>query len=180
MTDAQRAGLSGKKVWQQYPRHMLRHRALVEAASMACPDVALGLDVGMSSLDEPETRDAYGTTVVQVAQDVPQEPITAELVEVVAPEIPEPTEALCTGAQLRKIGALIGDLEKVEGVKYDRDGRRRLIGWYAGVDNPETLETAKDLTFSQASQAIDAITDVLATETVEAELVDEPTQETLT
>jgi hypothetical protein len=175
MADAQRAGLAGKKVWQQYPRHMLRHRALTEAASMACPDVALGLDVGMSSLDEPEVRQSNAPTVVQIAQEAPDEPITAELVEVVAPEIPDATEALCTGAQLRKIGALVGQWETIEGRKLDRDERRRLIGFYAGVDDPDALETAKELTLSQASTAIEALQDVIlaADDAVEAEVVED-------
>lgn len=176
MADAQRAGLAGKKVWQQYGRAMLRHRALTEAASMACPDVALGLDVGMSSLDEADARESHAPTVVQIAQDVPQEPITADLVEVVAPEIPEPTEALCTGAQLRKIGALVGQWETIEGRKLDRDERRRFIGFMGGVPNPDQLETAKDMTLAQASAAIEALQDAILAaddEVVDAEVVED-------
>lgn len=181
MADAQRAGLAGKKVWQSYGRAMLRHRALTEAASMACPDVALGLDVGMSSLDEPEQREHHAPTVVQIAHEAPQEPITAEVVELVEPSIPEPTEALCTGAQIRKIGALVGQWEQIEGRKLDRDERRRLIGFYAGVEDPNTLESAKDMTLAQASAAIEALQEYIlaADDAVEAEVVEDSHPETL-
>jgi len=163
--DAQRAGLAGRKVWQAYPRHMLRHRALTEAASMACPDVALGLDVGVTASADEVDRPTH--TVVQINA----EPELHEVVDVEpageparvtdpTPE-PEPTQALCTGAQLRKIGALIGELEKVEGRKMDRDERRRFIGWMAGVPDSDTLGSAKELTMEQASQAIGALTDAM-------------------
>lgn len=43
MEDAKRAGLASKQPWQQYPRMMLRWRAVAECARIAVPDVIAGL-----------------------------------------------------------------------------------------------------------------------------------------
>ena len=161
MKDAQRAGLASKKVWQQYPRHMLQHRALSEAAGMACPDVALGLDVGGQTDEAAQTTTVTVTRVDpepatwQQTPDQPAEVVTVEA-EVVAEPPPPPG---VTRPQMRKIGALIGEMEKLAGgVKLDRDARRALIADAAGVD-PGALASANDLTEAQASSAIDALED---------------------
>lgn len=43
MDDAKAAGLTGKPVWRQYPRAMLRARCLTEACRAVFPDVVMGL-----------------------------------------------------------------------------------------------------------------------------------------
>lgn len=43
MQDAQRAGLTGKQNWRNYPRAMLRARAITEAARAIFPDAVVGL-----------------------------------------------------------------------------------------------------------------------------------------
>ena len=43
MDDAKNAGLTGKPVWRQYPRAMLRARCLTEACRAVFPDVVMGL-----------------------------------------------------------------------------------------------------------------------------------------
>jgi hypothetical protein len=176
MKDATRAGLAGKKVWQQYGRRMLQHRALTEAASMACPDVSLGLDVETVAEDG---RPASSTTVTvhridptpepasgppEPVEDHP-EPVVIEA-EVIAEPPPPPG---VTKPQMRKIGALIGEVEKISGEKLDRDQRRNLIANMAGVD-PGALESANNLTEQQASTAIDALTQLVS----DALAADEP------
>lgn len=169
--DAERAGLWGKGAWRGYPRHMLRHRALSEAAGMACPDVALGLDVGESGPDEPN-RTTSGTTVVQVqtpprqmhsVEEVHQEPRTPEPVAIPAPQEsdspvvepqPERNADMITGPQRRKIGALIGQLEKHDGHRMDRQERRDFIA--ALLELPD-LGSANDLTKQQAGDVIDRL-----------------------
>lgn len=43
MDDARRAGLTGKQNWKNYPRAMLRARAITEAARAIMPDAVVGL-----------------------------------------------------------------------------------------------------------------------------------------
>jgi hypothetical protein len=185
MADAQRAGLSGKKVWQQYPRHMLRARAITECASMACPDVALGLDVEASVYESPA---ASGPQTVTLSAHTASEPVKNQEVAPDATPTPEPQQEpaqpapdvpdAITPAQLRKIGALIGEWETVEGRKLDRAERRRLIGFMAGVEDPDALESANALSKAQASAAIEALAaeiEAAKDAPVEAEIVEEPT-----
>lgn len=184
MADAQRADLTGKAVWRKYPRAMLRNRALSECAELACPDVILGMEVGDEAASVA-TASGAASTIVQVAPHAAQEPpSTPEQVES-APDAtpdpesaPEPVEDTITPAQLRKIGALIGDWETVEGRKLDRTERRRLIGFMAGVEDPDALESANSLSKAQASAAIEALTaeiEAAKDAPVEAEIVEEPT-----
>jgi len=43
MEDAKRAGLTGKQNWKNYPRAMLRSRAITEAARAMFPDATMGM-----------------------------------------------------------------------------------------------------------------------------------------
>lgn len=189
--DAQRAGLAGKKVWQQYPRHLLRARALSECAAMACPDVALGIDVADSDgSDRPQQPAQVSTVQLAPVAPVVQEPaepsydsttvssqtLHASEGENYAETVPETdpeTAPQVTRQQLRKLGAQIGELERVEGRKLDRDERRSFIGTLAEVDG---LSSANDLTRDQASQAIDRLGDLIRIALdapVDAEIVEE-------
>jgi hypothetical protein len=85
-----------------------------------------------------------------------------------APEMADPSPDMITPAQMRMIGALIGRIETVEGRKLDRDARRRLIGFMAGLEDPGALESAKGLTREQASTAIDTLQAQVATAEAEA------------
>lgn len=183
--DAERAQLWGKGAWRGYPRHMLRHRALSEAADMAVPDVAMGLDLGESGPEEPN-RTTSATTVVQVqtqprqidtAADVHQEPRTPDPVTIPAPPesvtvpLVEPPPDMITGPQRRKIGALIGQLERHDGHRMDRQERRDFIA--ALLELPD-LGSANDLTKSQAGDVIDRLEVLLsdAKPAEDAEIVD--------
>lgn len=72
--DAERAGLLGKKPWQQYPSDMLRHRAAAALAREVYPDLLLGL----YTPDEIEPiADAPGEAITEIdapAQEPPQRP----------------------------------------------------------------------------------------------------------
>lgn len=83
----------------------------------------------------------------------PNDIIDAEVVE------DEPTPDPVTPAQLRKIGALIGQLEKHDGHRMDRDERRSFIAAVLQIDH---LESAKDLTKAQAHDVIEGLQRILA------------------
>lgn len=154
IADAQRAGLAGKKVWQQYPRHMLRARALSEAASMACPDVALGLEVDSDPVAQQPAPAAQAVTVVQLDPDLQ----ASSQEDPEPPPEPEQVVDLVTRPQMRKIGALIGQLEQLEGKRLDRDERRQFIGTLIGVPD---LASANDLTRDEASRVIEELQRVI-------------------
>jgi hypothetical protein len=191
MADAQRAGLASKTNWQRYPRQMLYARALSEAARMAAPDVALGLDVDATVAEPADPTTPRPATVVQLTRTDTETDATrptdamqpARVDEVAAQENVIDTHAtsdaeavehvsvepLITAAQMRKIGALIGQWETLENRKLDRDERRRFIGFMAGVPNPDTLQSAKDLTKTQASEAIEQLQAAIEQATTEAD-----------
>lgn len=178
MKDAQRAGLAGKGNWAKDPRSMLRWRALSNAARMACPDVILGLDVGDVAPDQSTGSESSTWTAVQVNTPTP-EPV----------EEPEP-EALPAGsdspetvtqAQLRKLNAQLGELQKLHGEKWDKDHRRGVILQAAGL-TPDAVESATELTKTQASDAIERLDGLIAAgldpepgdDVVDAEVMDIP------
>lgn len=169
--DAQRAGLAGKTNWTKYPRAMLRARALSECAGMICADVILGLEAADSEPQEGPTQPG-SLSVVQMPAPTPvpatappaaaissPAPVTEQPADEPSPDEPtEPAEPLgpelLTPAQMRKIGAQIGELERVDGKRLDRAERREFIATLAGLDQ---LASAKDLTKDQASTVIEAL-----------------------
>ena len=66
--DAERAGLSRKDVWRQYPRDMLRHRAAAGLARRVYPDVVLGC-YAPGEIEEPSTAPA----TVEVVRLTPEQ-----------------------------------------------------------------------------------------------------------
>lgn len=183
MADAQRAELAGKAVWRRYPRAMLRNRALSECAELACPDVILGLEVGDEVAALGASVAPEPARVVQVSQlptqpqqqpqrapqgpaPAPERPIIdvsdAEVVDEPAVVEDPPAEDLVTSAQMRKIGALLGEMERLDGRKLDRDERRGLIAAMAGHPDPDSLQSAKGLTKAQASAAIERLTEAVS------------------
>jgi len=57
MADARKAGVTGKPIWSQYPRTMLRHRCAADLAREVYPDVVLGLYDPEELGGEPQVRD---------------------------------------------------------------------------------------------------------------------------
>lgn len=51
-SDAERAKLTGKDVWKQWPQNMLRWRALSNAVNFTCPEVAMGFEITELVQDE--------------------------------------------------------------------------------------------------------------------------------
>jgi len=176
MADAERAGLAGKANWKKYPRQMLRARALTEAASMACPDVALGLDAAETAVDNSSAPVSETTRIRVETHPSVQNPDTNPVGETTVadhsevpvaddPVVPEqPAPQPHTAAQMRKLRAM---LKNVPG---NRDDHRELIRELCEL--PE-LESAKDLTRDQMSVAIDRLDQLLNGTVVEAEVIEE-------
>lgn len=87
--DAERAKLTGKDVWKQYPRNMLTWRAVANCVNVQCPEVAMGFEI--TELVEAEGAPER-PTLAQVAAQREQppaeqpvkagaEPVDAELVD---------------------------------------------------------------------------------------------------
>jgi hypothetical protein len=162
--DAQRAGIAGKAVWLKYPRYMLRHRALMECAGMVCPDVLLGLESADPHHDSPSP--VGPASVMQI----PQPPVEVDEVEVAV----EVAVEMVTAAQLRRLNAQLTHLQG-QGPRLSADERRAVILAAAGVE-PDSIGSAKELTYSQADSAIreldsqrDANVDTLTGEIVDDE-----------
>jgi len=173
LADAQRAGLAGKSNWQKYPRAMMRARALSECAGMICADVILGLEAADDTQDT-RTGPVENTTISLTPMPVTTgdvhetEPETVEKLPETAPKKDDnmavnppqdgaetaPKPDLLSPAQMRKIGAQIGEYERGTGTRLGRDDRRTYIATLAGLDH---LDSAKDLTKDQASTVIEAL-----------------------
>lgn len=187
IADAQRADLAGKAVWRRYPRAMLRSRALSECAELVCPDVILGLEVG----DPEVTQVAAASPSVMQAPAWASATVDPPAAESQVADAPAPAAAVppaappvtvadldsepISSAQQRLMGALIGQWETAQDRKLDRTERRRLIGFMAGMPDPDVLGSAKDLTKGQASRAIDALQQAIAA--AEAEPPPEPAED---
>lgn len=81
MADAKRAGVTGKPIWSQYPRTMLRHRCAADLAREVYPDVVLGLydpeELGADEHVEQETPAPVAPSRVVIEPD-PAPPVDPE------------------------------------------------------------------------------------------------------
>jgi len=82
MARAKGAGLTGKKVWQQYPDAMLKARAITEVARDACEEVLFGMHY---TPEELGVDDDSPTWTIEQGRLVPEpKPAKAEVVDVEA------------------------------------------------------------------------------------------------
>lgn len=150
---AKAAGLTGKKVWSQYPDAMLKARAITEVARDACPEALFGVIYTAEELGHDGTVDDSGDFELN---DAP-----APRPSLMDPDLIEPI----TDAQLKAIHALAGDLDLTN--EQYRAGLQRI----AGVDS------SKQLSKATAAVVIDALQESKATrarieDEIDAEVVD--------
>lgn len=150
---AKAAGLTGKKVWSQYPDAMLKARAITEVARDACPEALFGVIYTAEELGQDGT--------VSEAGDFEPANVPASRPSLMDPDLVEPI----TEQQLKAIHALAADLELTD--EQYRAGLQRL----AGVDS------SKQLSKATAAIVIDALRESKATRTrieeeIDAEIVE--------
>lgn len=147
MDRAKAAGLTGKKVWQQYPDAMLKARAITEVARDACPEALFGVIY---------TAEELGADGV-VTDDGGFEPTPPARIEVVTQ--PEPAPRLLdaehteepTPGQIQKIHALKNELGLTD------------VAYRSALQKAAGVTSSKQLTKSSAQRIIDmmvtAVTD---------------------
>lgn len=98
MADAERAGLAGKKNWQQNPEDMLVARATTRAVRRFAPDVLLGM-LSTDDLDDGAPEPPQAPPEVNLVEAIPPpfaeqhglDPATPVVVDVELPDNPAPT-----------------------------------------------------------------------------------------
>jgi hypothetical protein len=81
---AQRAGLTNKGTWKQYPGSMLKARAITEAARDACPEALLGVAYTAEEIEPHRPAQARVDTTRVMPKAAPKpEPEVVEAAEVV-------------------------------------------------------------------------------------------------
>ena len=151
LEDAKRAGWTSNAAYAKTPADMLAARASSRVVDRIAGDALFGL----SSVEDLEDVEPVAVTARVSASDLvgPRkalpngEPAPAAAEAVPDPE-PEPEPDVVTPAQLRKMGACMGDL----GVK-DRGDRLNVTGHIVG----RVIGSAKDLSKNEASRLIDAL-----------------------
>lgn len=83
--DAERAKLTGKDVWKQYPKNMLTWRSVANCVNVQCPEVAMGFEitelVEADAAPERPTLAQVAAQRQQPEQPKADEPVDAELVD---------------------------------------------------------------------------------------------------
>lgn len=117
---AQRAGLTGKGVWKQYPAAMLKARAITEVARDACAEVLSGVAYTAEELDAADDHTVElrvePVTVERTVVTTPEEtPWNAPAVEVWDAEVVDETPAPADDASKptrKQLDTIIGLLNK--------------------------------------------------------------------
>lgn len=83
MEMAKKAGLAGRKVWQQYPQDMLYNRAMSRGARVYCPDIFLGATYVDGELEhdvEIVGKNGDGTLELKVGTPLPIDELAESVV----------------------------------------------------------------------------------------------------
>jgi hypothetical protein len=165
--EARAAGLAKKAVWQSYPASMLKARAISQCCRDACEEVLFGLHYVPEELGAEVDEEGIPVGEVHhVEQSAPAErsrpaqpvedewtephhasyPVEIDDVEVVGEE-PEP---MASDAQKKMLHSLI---TKKLGPQSDADRHGRMSAF-----TKRTITSASQLTKTEASQIIDALT----------------------
>lgn len=142
---AKRAGLTGKEVWKQYPRAMLRSRVISEGIRTVYPAVAIGVYTP-EEVQDFDSRPA-AAPAVQLVDSAPAHAVKA--LEEPRPIVNGQIKALA--ATLREAGFGSTEEGKAQG--------RAFLAYLAGIDE---LESVKDLTFDQAHKVLHRLADPAA------------------
>jgi len=203
MDDANRAGLTGKQNWKQFPRNMLFARALSNGARWFCPDVFGGVtayvpeELGATVDENGEVIDVTPTPVVEAAP-MPRQPDPASTPHGLAPQaINRPLEpaALQKGMRAKahwaknnggyvrtqgepitekQIGFVASRMETLfDNLDADMSARAR----HDVLDFLYTVDSTKKLTKAEASALIDWAEDVEAARQEAARILTEIARE---
>ena len=169
MERAQRAGLTGKGVWKQYPAAMLKARAITEVARAGAGDALFGVIYAPEELERPGPHQA-GPAVpapspspaeVRIAEptaaadDAPaddwQQPLDGSTP-------PEPSGTAPSAAQMRKMFAVLRTAGFSGGNEESRDAMLAAVADIIGRE----ITSSSDMTADEVSQTIDALDDEAA------------------
>jgi hypothetical protein len=136
--DAKRAGLLGRRNWQQYPKNMLFARALSNGVTFHCPDLCMGAPIYTPDELGAEVDGATGE-VVSVPPAAPSAEVARPRTEVRRPSArpPEQTEEVASPDQRRLIFARA----KHEGL--DESQLKAVLKEVAGTPHTDRLPKAK-------------------------------------
>lgn len=174
MTQATKAGLTGKSVWKSYPSAMLRARAITEVCRMGAPDALYGViytpeelganvdadgapvDLGEHPAPAPspeaepkpkQTRSRKPVTPIEAPTDLPA-PAADEPAEI----IDEPVVELITEPQSKMMFALLNKNGFADdGTTAQKDYLESIIG--------RQLTSRRDITKAEATRIIDLLND---------------------
>jgi len=134
IAQAKAAGLTGKDVWKQYPRAMLRARVISEGIRTVYPGVAVGVYTP-EEIEDFDTKPATKEVKAEPVQVAPKAPET--VVEVVA-EQPKPAAPKPKVTIDPERGAAMNELKKSS---WSRDQLTEYAQVMFGVDSSAKLAT---------------------------------------
>lgn len=166
---AKRAGVAGKKVWQNFPEAMLKARAITEVAREACEEAILG--VGYTPEELGAEVDADGNVVArQAAQNRPGATIAEAVAEAATETADEPA---VPAERMRYMGGLMRHV----GIATAQDALAfvaEVIGREIPNRNEMTAEEVEQVITALEGRAQQRHEQTAAEEPVDAEIVDEP------
>lgn len=150
--DAKRAGLSGKKVWQNYPRNMLFARAVANGVRLYCPDL-----VGGQVLVAEEAADMASGEPEFVPNYAQEEPGQVEATAVEDKPISRDVLKLLSQAYAASGWREEKPVNADDGWEPAHETLRLQLG-YLGVNNEgDIVDCLSALTDSQAERLLEAL-----------------------